>query len=112
MLAIEVILASSGRTMVFDGVDAGRQGAVEIAAVCRAPEKPGDRGDALPRSLLSDAHIYVIRPPAHDCLPERACILSEEERRRSRRMLAGLESDTGRAHAEELMAMAVEAKKH
>lgn len=118
MLAIEVILASSGRTMVFDEVDAGVGGkaAVEIgrrlAALAR--ENQVIVVTHLPQvAAFADAHIYVDKTASSTTVSSSVRTLSEEERvAELARMLAGLESDTGRAHAEELMAMAVEAKKH
>ncbi|MBS9371893.1 DNA repair protein RecN [Rhodococcus sp. B50] len=116
MLALEVVLAGSerGATMVFDEVDAGVGG--------RAAVEIGRRLARLSRThqvivvthlpqvaAFADTHLVV------DKVDDRAGVissgvhtLSEEERvTELARMLAGLDdTETGRAHAEELLAVA------
>lgn len=118
MLAIEVILASSGRTMVFDEVDAGVGGKAAVEIGRRLAMLARDNQvivvTHLPQvAAFADAHIYVDKSATETTVSSSVRTLSEEERvAELARMLAGLESDTGRAHAEELMDMARQAKKH
>lgn len=119
MLALEVVLAAGsdgGRTMVFDEVDAGVGGkaAVEIGRRLAklAIENQVIVVTHLPQvAAFGDAHVYVAKSTSKDSVTSSVRTLSEDERTEElSRMLAGLESETGRAHAEELMAMAKEAK--
>lgn len=119
MLALEVVLAAGsdgGRTMVFDEVDAGVGGkaAVEIGRRLAklAIENQVIVVTHLPQvAAFGDAHVYVAKATSKDSVTSSVRTLSEDERTEElSRMLAGLESETGRAHAEELMAMATEAK--
>lgn len=119
MLALEVVLAAGsdgGRTMVFDEVDAGVGGkaAVEIGRRLAklAIENQVIVVTHLPQvAAFGDAHVYVAKATSKDSVTSSVRTLSEDERTEElSRMLAGLESETGRAHAEELMAMAKEAK--
>lgn len=119
MLALEVVLAAGsdgGRTMVFDEVDAGVGGkaAVEIGRRLAklAIENQVIVVTHLPQvAAFGDAHVYVAKSTSKDSVTSSVRTLSEDERTEElSRMLAGLESETGRAHAEELMAMATEAK--
>ena len=112
MLALEVVLAGADPvpTMVFDEVDAGVGGraAVEVgrrlARLARQP--PGDRRDPPAagggvRRPAPGGGQDGRRPAGCARLPERDRIAELA------RMLAGLgDSDTGRAHAEELLATA------
>ncbi|RAV34350.1 DNA repair protein RecN [Corynebacterium heidelbergense] len=117
MLALEVIMAGSGRTMVFDEVDAGVGGkaAVEIGRrlAALATKNQVIVVTHLPQvAAFADAHLYVAKAASDATVSSSVRTLSEEERvEELSRMLAGLESDTGRAHAEELVAMATDAKR-
>ncbi|KAB1503575.1 DNA repair protein RecN [Corynebacterium sp. 320] len=116
MLALEVILAqrtaSTGRTMVFDEVDAGVGGkaAVEIGQrlAMLAEDNQVIVVTHLPQvAAFADTHLYVAKQATDSSVSSTVRALSDEERvEELSRMLAGLESETGRAHAEELMEMA------
>lgn len=119
MLALEVVLAAGtkgGRTMVFDEVDAGVGGKAAVEIGRRLAKLAVDNQvivvTHLPQvAAFGDAHVYVAKATAADSVTSSVRTLSEDERvEELSRMLAGLESETGRAHAEELMAMATEAK--
>ena len=116
MLALEVILAGHGRTMVFDEVDAGVGGkaAVEIGRRLATLAKHNQVivVTHLPQvAAFADAHVYVDKSATETTVSSSVRSLSPTERvAELSRMLAGLESDSGRAHAEELLAMAEEAK--
>ena len=113
MLALEVVLAASaeGTTMVFDEVDAGVGG--------RAAVQIGRRLARLARThqvivvthlpqvaAYADTHLVV--DSAGPRRRQRGARLDDDERvAELARMLAGLgESDSGRAHARELLAAA------
>ena len=115
MLALEVVLAASaaGTTMVFDEVDAGVGG--------RAAVQIGRRLARLARThqvivvthlpqvaAYADTHLVVEGADGASAVRR----LDDEQRvGELARMLAGLgESDTGRAHARELLAAAREAR--
>ena len=119
MLALEVVLAAGtkgGRTMVFDEVDAGVGGKAAVEIGRRLAKLAVDNQvivvTHLPQvAAFGDAHVYVAKATSADSVTSSVRTLSENERvEELSRMLAGLESETGRAHAEELMAMATEAK--
>lgn len=119
MLALEVVLAAGtkgGRTMVFDEVDAGVGGKAAVEIGRRLAKLAVDNQvivvTHLPQvAAFGDAHVYVAKATSADSVTSSVRTLSEDERvEELSRMLAGLESETGRAHAEELMAMATEAK--
>ncbi|SCX12981.1 DNA repair protein RecN [Corynebacterium jeikeium] len=119
MLALEVVLAAGtkgGRTMVFDEVDAGVGGKAAVEIGRRLAKLAVDNQvivvTHLPQvAAFGDAHVYVAKATSVDSVTSSVRTLSEDERvEELSRMLAGLESETGRAHAEELMAMATEAK--
>lgn len=119
MLALEVVLAAGtegGRTMVFDEVDAGVGGKAAVEIGRRLAKLAVDNQvivvTHLPQvAAFGDAHVYVAKANSADSVTSSVRTLSEDERAEElSRMLAGLESETGRAHAEELMAMATEAK--
>lgn len=119
MLALEVVLAAGtegGRTMVFDEVDAGVGGKAAVEIGRRLAKLAVDNQvivvTHLPQvAAFGDAHVYVAKATSADSVTSSVRTLSEDERAEElSRMLAGLESETGRAHAEELMAMATEAK--
>lgn len=116
MLALEVILAGRGRTMVFDEVDSGVGGraAVEIGRrLARlAVHNQVIVVTHLPQvAAFADAHVHVAKAATETTVRSSVRSLDESERvEELSRMLAGLESDTGRAHAEELLATARQAK--
>jgi DNA repair protein RecN (Recombination protein N) len=123
MLALEVILAGTGRTMVFDEVDSGVGGraAVEIGRrLARlAVHNQVIVVTHLPQvAAFADAHVHVAKSTGEDTGEDSGATvrssvrtLDDSERvEELSRMLAGLESDTGRAHAEELLETAVKAK--
>lgn len=112
MLALEVILSadSAGETLVFDEVDAGVGGraAVEIG---RRLARLAIRNQVivvthLPQvAAYADTHLHVAKTVSDQASTSGVLALSDEERvEELARMLAGLdESDTGRAHARELL---------
>lgn len=112
MLALEVILSqgSSGGTLVFDEVDAGVGGkaAVEIG---RRLARLALRHQVivvthLPQvAAYADAHVHVAKEVAEDSVASGVEVLTADRRvKELARMLAGLEdTDTGRAHAKELL---------
>lgn len=114
MLALEVILAGKGRTMVFDEVDAGVGGKAAVEIGRRLARLAVDNQvivvTHLPQvAAFADAHAYVAKDATDTSVTSSVKRLSDEERvEELSRMLAGLESETGRAHAEELLAMAQE----
>ncbi|HIW95684.1 MAG TPA: DNA repair protein RecN [Candidatus Corynebacterium gallistercoris] len=119
MLALEVILAATskgGATMVFDEVDAGVGGKAAVEIGRRLAKLAVDNQvivvTHLPQvAAFADAHVYVSKSVSESSVSSSVRTLGEEERiDELSRMLAGLESDTGRAHAEELMEMARQAK--
>ena len=115
MLALEVVLAASaeGTTMVFDEVDAGVGGraAVQIgrrlARLARTPS--GHRGHPPAAGGRLRRHPPGRRVGAGNGASEVRRLDTEQRVAELARMLAGLgESDTGRAHARELLAAAQE----
>ncbi|NLG54517.1 MAG: DNA repair protein RecN [Rhodococcus sp.] len=115
MLALEVVLAGpdSGATMVFDEVDAGVGG--------RAAVEIGKRLARLARThqvivvthlpqvaAFADTHLVVDKSDAYGVVSSGVRTLSDDQRVvELARMLAGLDdTETGRAHAEELLATA------
>ncbi|MFT4043210.1 MAG: DNA repair protein RecN [Gordonia sp. (in: high G+C Gram-positive bacteria)] len=117
MLALEVVLAepTSGSVMVFDEVDAGVGGraAVEIgrrlAVLARAHQVIVVTH--LPQvAAFADTHLVIGKTSSSRARAQTSSVrtLDRDERvAELARMLAGLgESDTGRAHAEELLATA------
>lgn len=114
MLALEVILAGKGRTMVFDEVDAGVGGKAAVEIGRRLARLAVDNQvivvTHLPQvAAFADAHAYVAKNATDSSVTSSVQLLSDDERvEELSRMLAGLESETGRAHAEELLAMAQE----
>ncbi|MCH5645591.1 DNA repair protein RecN [Gordonia sp. ABSL49_1] len=112
MLALEVVLAAptSGSVMVFDEVDAGVGGraAVEIgkrlAALARAHQVIVVTH--LPQvAAFADNHLVIGKSSGRGAHKSTVRTLDRDDRvAELARMLAGLgESDTGRAHAEELL---------
>ena len=115
MLALEVVLSGSspGTTMVFDEVDAGVGGraAVEIGRrLARlALQNQVIVVTHLPQvAAYADTHLHVSKQVSTQEVSSRVESLGAEERvDELARMMAGLEdSDTGRAHASELLATA------
>lgn len=112
MLALEVVLSThrSGHTMVFDEVDAGVGGraAVEIG---KRLARLARRNQVivvthLPQvAAYADAHLHVSKNVGDSSVTSGVVQLSDEERvEELARMLAGMEdSETGRAHAKELL---------
>ncbi|GAB3135340.1 DNA repair protein RecN [Tsukamurella serpentis] len=112
MLALEVVLAATekGLTMVFDEVDAGVGGkaAVEIGRrlAVLAQRHQVIVVTHLPQvAAFADTHLTVGKQTGKRSVTSTLTALSREERiAELARMLAGLgDSDTGRAHAEELL---------
>ncbi|QRY83545.1 DNA repair protein RecN [Tsukamurella tyrosinosolvens] len=112
MLALEVVLAATeqGLTMVFDEVDAGVGGkaAVEIGRrlAALAQRHQVIVVTHLPQvAAFADTHLTVGKQTGKGSVTSTLTALSREERiAELARMLAGLgDSDTGRAHAEELL---------
>ncbi len=111
MLALEVVLAATaeGTTMVFDEIDAGVGGRAAVQIGRRLARLAGTRQvivvTHLPQvAAYADTHLVVDSSGPASSVRR----LDEEERvGELARMLAGLgESDTGRAHARELLAAA------
>ncbi len=112
MLALEVILSAGtqGATLVFDEVDAGVGGraAVEIG---RRLARLATRNQVivvthLPQvAAYADTHLHVAKNVGDEAVTSGVLTLSAEERvEELARMLAGLDdTDTGRAHAAELL---------
>ncbi len=112
MLALEVVLAATeqGLTMVFDEVDAGVGGkaAVEIGRrlAALAQRHQVIVVTHLPQvAAFADTHLTVGKQTGKGSVTSTLTALSRDERiAELARMLAGLgDSDTGRAHAEELL---------
>jgi DNA repair protein RecN (Recombination protein N) len=119
MLALEVVLAGaeSSATMVFDEVDAGVGGraAVEIgrrlARLARTHQ--GNVVTHLPQvAAFADTHLVVDKVDGRKGADSGVRTLTDGERVvELARMLAGLDdTQTGRAHAEELLATAKAAR--
>ena len=106
MLALEVVLASEdGATLVFDEVDAGVGGRAAVEIGRRLARLAAHNQvivvTHLPQvAAYADAHLHVSKDKFTSGVAE----LSEQERvEELARMLAGLDdTDTGRAHAQEL----------
>lgn len=117
MLALEVILSatSSGTTLVFDEVDAGVGGraAVEIG---RRLARLATNNQVIVVTHLAqvaayaDTHLHVSKNVGDTSVTSGVAALSQEERvEELSRMMAGLDdTETGRAHAHELLARAHE----
>lgn len=115
MLALEVMLSAStsGATLVFDEVDAGVGGraAVEIG---RRLARLASRNQVivvthLPQvAAYADTHLHVVKDVADTSVTSGVERLDETRRvEELARMLAGLDdTDTGRAHAKELLSKA------
>lgn len=116
MLALEVVLAGRGRTMVFDEVDSGVGGRAAVEIGRRLARLAVDNQvivvTHLPQvAAFADAHVHVAKAASEESVRSSVRTLDSTERvEELSRMLAGLESDTGRAHAEELLETARQAK--
>lgn len=115
MLALEVILSSGtkGTTLVFDEVDAGVGGRAAVEIGRRLARLARDNQvivvTHLPQvAAFADTHLHVSKDVGESAITSGVESLSEERRvEELSRMLAGLEdTDTGRAHAQELLARA------
>lgn len=119
MLALEVIVSHSSRgtTLVFDEVDAGVGGraAVEIG---RRLAKLAQNNQVivvthLPQvAAYADAHVHISKDVTTDSVSSQLTSLDEAQRvAELSRMLAGLDdTETGRAHAAELLSRATAEK--
>ena len=112
MLALEVVLAEgqAGHTMVFDEVDAGVGGraAVEIGKRLKqlAVNNQGIVVTHLPQvAAFADTHLVVSKDARSGAVSSKVTSLGDEERiDELARMMAGLDdSDSGRAHAQDLL---------
>lgn len=116
MLALEVVLAGQGRTMVFDEVDSGVGGRAAVEIGRRLARLAVDNQvivvTHLPQvAAFADAHVHVAKAASDESVRSSVRTLDDAGRvEELSRMLAGLESDTGRAHAEELLETARQAK--
>lgn len=119
MLAIEVILADQAdpRTLIFDEVDSGIGGRTALQ-IGQCLARLAGRHQVivvthLPQvAAFGDHHLTVLKDNRTEGAVTRVHALSKDERVvEIARMLAGLEkTDTGQAHAEELLAAAQETK--
>ena len=112
MLAIEVIASRgvSGATFVFDEVDAGVGGRAAVEIGRRLARLAVDNQvlvvTHLPQvAAYADTHIHVAKDVGDESVTSGVSTLSDEQRiEELARMLAGLDdTDTGRAHAKELL---------
>lgn len=119
MLAIEVVLAGADPvpTFVFDEVDAGVGGRAAVEVGRRLARLAGNAQVVVVTHLpqvaaFADQHLVVEK--SDDGMVNRSGVRAVDETERLRelsRMLAGLEdSELGRAHADELLRTAAEAK--
>ncbi|MFC6145891.1 DNA repair protein RecN [Corynebacterium nasicanis] len=120
MLALEVILSAGtqGATLVFDEVDAGVGGraAVEIGRrLARlAVHNQVIVVTHLPQvAAYADTHLHVAKNVGDEAVTSGVSTLSHQERvEELARMLAGLDdTDTGRAHAAELLELAAQERR-
>lgn len=115
MLALEVILSGSagGATLVFDEVDAGVGGRAAVEIGRRLARLAANNQvivvTHLPQvAAYADTHLHVSKNVGDEAVTSGVRSLGEAERvEELARMLAGLDdSDTGRAHAAELLSRA------
>ncbi|WP_066525805.1 DNA repair protein RecN [Corynebacterium bouchesdurhonense] len=115
MLALEVILSglAGGATLVFDEVDAGVGGRAAVEIGRRLARLAANNQvivvTHLPQvAAYADTHLHVSKNVGDEAVTSGVRSLSEAERvEELARMLAGLDdSDTGRAHAAELLSRA------
>jgi DNA repair protein RecN (Recombination protein N) len=119
MLAVEVVLAGCDPvpTMVFDEVDAGVGGRAAVEVGRRLARLARDHQvlvvTHLPQvAAFADRHVHVAKAADGGVTASGITTLDDDGRLRElSRMLAGLDgSELARGHAEELLAMAAEAK--
>ena len=119
MLAVEVVLAGADPvpTMVFDEVDAGVGGRAAVEVGRRLAMLARDHQvlvvTHLPQvAAFADRHVHVAKSADGDVTASGITTLDDAGRLRElSRMLAGLDdSDLARGHAEELLAVAADAK--
>lgn len=112
MLALEVILAAgtTGTTLVFDEVDAGVGGRAAVEIGRRLARLANDNQvivvTHLPQvAAYADTHLHVAKDVGEGSVSSNVETLSQERRvEELSRMLAGLDdTETGRAHATELL---------
>lgn len=117
MLALEVIVSgqSGGATLVFDEVDAGVGGRAAVEIGRRLARLALNNQvivvTHLPQvAAYADTHLHVSKNVGDASVTSGVTVLSDDERvAELARMLAGMDdSDTGRAHAAELLARASE----
>ena len=118
MLAVEVVFAGSDAVplMVFDEVDAGVGGKAAVEVGRRLARLARDHQVVVVTHLpqvaaFADRHLLVVK--ADDGRVTRSGVVAVEGEARVAelsRMLAGLDSGLARGHAEELLAVAAEAK--
>lgn len=117
MLALEVILTGghSGATLVFDEVDAGVGGRAAVEIGRRLARLAADNQvivvTHLPQvAAYADTHLHVAKDVGESAVTAGVESLTSQRRvEELSRMLAGLEdTDTGRAHAAELLSRAQE----
>jgi DNA repair protein RecN (Recombination protein N) len=122
MLAVEVVFAGSDPVplMVFDEVDAGVGGRAAIEVGRRLARLARDHQVVVVTHLpqvaaFADHHLTVVKAtdgPAAGSVTRSGVVALDDEGRVGElsRMLAGLDSETARAHAEELLAAAGDTK--
>ncbi|MDO5670172.1 MAG: DNA repair protein RecN [Corynebacterium sp.] len=120
MLALEVILSAGtqGATLVFDEVDAGVGGRAAVEIGRRLARLALDNQvivvTHLPQvAAYADTHLHVAKNVGDDTVTSGVLTLSPQERvEELARMLAGLDdTDTGRAHAAELLERAAQERR-
>ncbi len=118
MLALEVVLAGTGETLVFDEVDAGVGGRAAVEIGRRLARLAQDNQvivvTHLPQvAAYADAHLRIAKDGVDSSAVSGVSELSREQRiEELARMLAGLDdTDSGRAHAAELLERAESERK-
>lgn len=115
MLALEVVLAEgqAGHTMVFDEVDAGVGGRAAVEIGKRLKQLAANNQvivvTHLPQvAAFADTHLVVSKDARSGAVSSKVTSLSDDQRiEELARMMAGLDdSDSGRAHAQDLLAQA------
>jgi DNA repair protein RecN (Recombination protein N) len=123
MLAVEVVFAGSDPVplMVFDEVDAGVGGRAAVEVGRRLARLARDHQVVVVTHLpqvaaFADRHLTVVKAtegPAAGSVTRSGVVALDDGARVAElsRMLAGLDSDTARAHAEELLTAAADSKR-
>jgi DNA repair protein RecN (Recombination protein N) len=123
MLAVEVVFAGSDPlpVMVFDEVDAGVGGRAAVEVGRRLARLARDHQvlvvTHLPQvAAFADQHLHVVKAsegPGAGAVTRSGVVALDDEGRVAElsRMLAGLDSGLARGHAEELLAVAAQAKR-